>query len=88
MIIVRVELHSAIDGSLTELGRIVICNDGSGSNNSGNYTAQSFRGRDTKTLNRQTISKKAIIKNWPHLRFHVWNLVAKSLKEMGYTEGQ
>ncbi len=88
MIIVRVELWSAITGKTTELARMAICNTGTGDIRHGDYKGMSFRGRSKEQLDNQTPMKVGEIKNWPRLDFHVWNLVAKMLKEMGYTKGQ
>lgn len=88
MIIVKVELHSAVTGDVTELARMRIHNDGTGTGRHGNYFGVSFRGRSKESLDKHTTMKTAEIKNWPRLDFHVWNLVSKMLKEMGYTKGQ
>lgn len=86
MIVVRVELHSAITGKVTELARMAICNDGSGSARVGNYTGESFVGRDKDALDRRTVSKRGSVRNWRRLDFHVWNLVRRMLEDMGYTK--
>jgi hypothetical protein len=87
MIIIRVELHSAITRKITELARMHIVNTGDGNNVRRNYKAMSFRGRCKEDLDRGTIQKEAYIKSWPSMSFHVWNLVAKALKECGYNQG-
>jgi len=87
MIIVRVELHSAITGKITELARMHIWNDETGTYNSRNYKAVSFRGRSKETLDRQTIIKETELKNWPSERFHIWNLVRQILTNLGYKDG-
>ncbi len=85
MIVVRVELWSAIDGSKTELARMHISNDGTNPNHrQGNYDGQSFRGRDTATLDKLTVQKTGRLINFPRLQLHVWNLVARMLNDMGY----
>jgi hypothetical protein len=88
MIIVRVELHSAITGKIIELARIKIWNDVSGTNTRRNYQAISFRGRSTKQLNKETVIKHTELKEWPSKQLHVWNLVRAVLTNLGYTEGQ
>lgn len=88
MLIVRVELLSAITGRTTELARMHICNDGtSASTWRGDYVGESFVGRDSAALDRRTISKLGKVNNWPRLDLHVWNLVARMLLEMGYDKG-
>src|SRR5690348_5419520 len=50
MIIVRVELWSAITGAKTELARMCIVNDGTGTAARRNYFGKTFRGRSTAQL--------------------------------------
>lgn len=88
MIIVRVELHSAVTSRITELARMAIVNDATGSNRYGNYDGFIYRGRCKEHLDKRTLMRQKKIMNWPRLDFHVWNLVAKMLKEMGYVKGQ
>jgi hypothetical protein len=92
MIVVKVELWSAIDGSHTELARAVIDNIG-GTNTHGNYRARAMRGRDEESLHAsmrkillsdQGAVHEGKVMNHPRLSQHVWNLVAKSLTAMGY----
>jgi hypothetical protein len=86
MIVVRVELVSAINGRVTELARMHIANDGAGTAALSNYDGKTFIGRSTEALDRMTVSRRGRIENWPRQRFHVWNLVARMLSEMGYTK--
>jgi hypothetical protein len=86
MIIVRVELLSAITGKTTELARMHICNDGTGSATRGNYEGVSFIGRDTAALDRRRASKHGKVSNYPRQSVHIWNLVARMLQAMGYTQ--
>ena len=83
MIVVRVELHSAITGKLTELARMRICNIG-GTKTRGDYSVEVLRGRDKETLDAGTVLKAAEVLNHPRLSQHVWNLVAKALASAGY----
>jgi hypothetical protein len=84
MIVVRVELHSAINGRVSEIGRIVIANDGTGSASVGNYRGLAYRGRSRSQLDRRVVTRTGIVRDYPRLRLHVWNLVAKMLASMGY----
>ena len=87
MIIVRVELWSAITGETTELARMEICNDGDHPNHKrGNYSARTLRGRDTAALNKRVTQRNGEVKDYPRLAVHVWNLVARALKAMRYEE--
>lgn len=83
MIVVRVELWSAITGEKTELARMHVCNVG-GDTRRGNYSGETFRGRSKEALDRRTVSKLGSVTNWPRLDQHVWNLVAAMLDNMGY----
>lgn len=85
MIVVRVELWSAITGNVTELARAHISNTG-GTSTLGNYDVVSFRGRDRDTLNRLTPQRKGCVQAYPRLALRVWNLVARALKSMRYDE--
>lgn len=93
MIRASVHLISAIDGDVTELARMDICNDETGNFERRNYTgeafvydAQSYIGRDTNALDRGTVSKRGRIVNWPSQRLHIWNLVRSMLDNMGYVK--
>lgn len=88
MILIKVELHSAITHQVTELARMKICNDGLSENaNFGNYIAQTFIGRSTDQLNKEREAKHTTIQHWPRERLHIWNLVCKALRQMGYVDG-
>lgn len=84
MIVVRVELHSAITGQRTELARMEICNQGSGSVSLGDYAARTLRGRGEASLNQGALSRSTTLDRWPRQKLHVWNLVAALLSGMGY----
>lgn len=84
MIRVRVELISAVTGKVTELARMHISNDGSGTVTRRNYDGQTFIGRSTDQLDRQRVSKSGRLMNFPSEQLHVWNLVARMLQQMGY----
>ena len=87
MIVVRVELMSAVTGQTTELARMHICNEG-GTNARGDYGAYVLRGRDKEALDRswraETYTKTAKVKSHARLKEHVWNLVGKALAAAGY----
>lgn len=93
MIVVRVELHSAITGEQTELARMVIDNIG-GTTQLGDYRVRTMRGRSSKSLdkamfaNPPTATREGRIYKHPRLREHVWNLVAKALSAMNYGESK
>ena len=89
MLVVRVELWSAVTGEKTELARMEIANKGDHPVHSkGNYSVRTLRGRSTKDLDGRTTQRSAEVKDWPRLALHIWNLVAVSLAEMGYGKGR
>jgi hypothetical protein len=83
MIIVRVELHSAVTRKVTEIARMRICNIG-GTRERGDYRAETFRGRSAQQLARLIRQRAATISDYPKLSIHVWHLVARALVGMGY----
>jgi hypothetical protein len=88
MIIVRVELHSAITGKVTEIARMGIANIG-GTREIGKYLAETYRGRSAHQLSRRIRQRRGMIKDYPRLRIHVWHLVARALIAMNYAgEGE
>lgn len=84
MIIVSVQLLSAIDGRHQELARMEICNMGTGTESLGNYSAETLRGRSTEDFKRRTRQRIAYVNGHPRKREHIWNLVAKSLRNLRY----
>lgn len=85
MIIVRVELHSAITGQVTEIARMGIANVG-GTRERGDYRCETYRGRDKAALGARRSQRLGHVKNYPRLRIHVWHLVARALAAMNYIE--
>lgn len=80
MIVVRVELHSAITGKVSEIGRMTIANDGTAlDSRRGNYDAVLYRKPDFIVPTRT-----ARLGEWPRLSKTVWHLVARLLATMGY----
>lgn len=87
VIVIRVELWSAITGKQTELARMAIYNE-SGDGNSRDYSGKTYRGRDKKTLIQSmindTVTKRGEVLRHPAEKQHIWNLVSKMLNNMGY----
>ena len=83
MIVVRVELWSAITGKVTEIARAEICNVG-GSAEIGDYETRSLRGRSATAFAQRTIQRRGKVTGHRRKALHVWNLVAKALLAMGY----
>lgn len=83
MIIVRVELHSAITGKVTEIARMGIANAG-GDHTRGDYRVETYRGRSGEALSRRVVQRSGEVRDYPRLAIHVWHLVARALVAMGY----
>jgi hypothetical protein len=85
VIVVKVELHSAVDGRIEELGQIVIANDGTGTDRRGNYWTRAYApGTDLYAggLRAGVINSSCVVQ---HSRVKpVWTLVGKAIKAMGY----
>lgn len=79
MLVVKVELHSAVTGEISEIARMRIYNDSSGTRTRSHYVGDVFRGRSFEALDKTTVHKSGTVKNWPRLDRHVWNLVATML---------
>lgn len=86
MIIVSVALHSANDGSITELARMHIAADEGTKQDTelGSYTVRTLRGRDSAALDKNVQQRIGRVELHPRLREHVWNLVTKGLVNLGY----
>lgn len=89
MIVVRVELWSAVDGSRTELARMRISNDGVATRDDprfGDYQGETLRGRSTEALNAGLAQRKGAVCRFNRKSLHVWHLVGRMLAAMGYVE--
>ena len=84
MIVLKLELHSAITGKVTEIGRTIIANDGQGSAKRGNYICKVARKQKDGTTydNKRTWTdpiRQGEVKDYPRLSYNVWRLVIRSL---------
>lgn len=85
MLIVRVELHSAITGQITEIGRMEIVNDGtSPTPKIGHYNVRTLRGRNFGSFDERVTQKAGRIEKWRRQDRHVWYLVSIALAKCGY----
>jgi hypothetical protein len=87
MIVVRVELWSAVSGERTELARMRISNDGRATvadPNLGTYRGETLRGRSATALDRGEVTRNGRVERFPRAKLHVWFLVARMLASMGY----
>lgn len=96
MIVVKVELHSAITGEVTNLATAIIDNIG-GTKQRGNYRARAYRKGTWERYARYIHPRQgwAMVRdarpqrtghvdNHPRLSAPVWSLVRKALESMGY----
>lgn len=74
MIIVKVELHSARTGHVTELGRMHISNVGEGSETRGDYYVEVMRRGTTDKAQRL-----GHVSDYPRKAYSVWELVRRAL---------
>lgn len=92
MLTVRVELTSAITGEVSEIARMIIANDGSGTPQRGSYWGQAAKGVikgdrmiPYAIVHESRLLREGEVKNYPRRSKHVWHLVARMLKSMRYT---
>lgn len=79
MIVVKVELHSAQDWSIQEIGRAHIWNDGTGTFERGNYEVGVLRRGDTKPWLGRYV-RTGYVKNYPRQSYNVWRLIFRALR--------
>ena len=84
MIEIKVSLISANTGERTELARMHIANDGTGSESWGNYRGETFRGRDKAALDKGAVQRRGRVEQFPRRTVHVWNPIFRMLQSMGY----
>lgn len=77
MLVLKLEMHSAITGKVTEIGRTYIYNDGTGGRLRGNYGVRVCRRGGTAFEGR--MSRTGEVKDYPRLSYNVWRLVIRSL---------
>ena len=84
MIVVSVKLVSAIHPSRSkELARMHICNVG-GTEDRRDYSVETFRGRDSKALDKRIVNRAGSVTDHPSPAIHVWHLVYEALKAVQY----
>lgn len=76
MILVRVELHSAQTGRVTELGRMKLCNQGGRFDDTrGNYSVEVMR-RGTLDV----VQRRGEVRDYPRKSYSIWRLVMLALQ--------
>lgn len=89
MIVVKIELHSAITGAVSEIGRMEICNDGSSENRQvGHYDGTAhesdFSGVVRRKPDFKVTTRRGRVTNYRRLDKPIWSLVARMLASMNY----
>lgn len=82
MLVIKIELHSAVTGKVKPLGQAIIINDGTGEPGRGNYEVRVGHGRDAKSLAKVYTrpARKGRVENYPRLSYSVWRLVIRALR--------
>jgi hypothetical protein len=81
--IIRVELHSAITGQVTKIEWARIATNIGRTETLGNYATETLRVPCAEDLNKGIGQRSSFIEKHPQAQ-HVWHLVTKALKAMGY----
>lgn len=94
MLVVKVELHPHGDSTpenVTELARMIIANDGTGTPKLGNYWGRAAKGTikgdhmiAPAIMHESRKLRDGTVRDYPRQSKHVWNLVARMLKSMGF----
>ena len=80
MIVVKIELHSARTGNVTQLGEMHLSNDDKTTredDRKGTYRVELFRKPDFKSVNKGTV-----VENWPRHSKTIWQLRQKTLNQL------
>ena len=78
MIVIKVELHNAQTGEVTDIGRMHIWNKGDGTLEVGNYEGTTFRKGSVH------VSRRGGVLGYPRRRLNIWHLLSRMLTNMGY----
>ena len=81
MLVVKIELHSARTHKITEIGRMIIANEGTaGTPRRGNYTVKVGRkGHHSSKDVWLNPTRMGRVKDYPRLTYSVWRLVIRAL---------
>lgn len=92
MLVIRVELWSAITGENSEIARMIISNDGTSRGpEMGSYNVCTLRGSSRERFDESMKpgsgvlpQKSGRVEGYPRKALPVWDLVARALASMGY----
>ncbi len=87
MIVVRIELHSAVTGKVTEIGKMLIANRG-GNAHRGDYAARVLRRQEIaldldaefREWEQEPFTREGTVFDYPRLSYNVWRLVSRALR--------
>jgi hypothetical protein len=83
MLIVKIELHSAIDGRVEEIGRMYIANDGTGTPSKSDYNVAVCRKGITGTPENlggfEAAARTGRVLDYSRKSYNVWRLVSRAL---------
>ena len=84
MIVVKLEVHSALTGEIKEIGRAIIANVG-GALGRGDYKIRVARRQsDAKAFSNQDIFDNPLrvgsVQNYPRQSYNVWRLISRTLR--------
>lgn len=84
MLVVTIELHSAVTGKITQLGKAIISNVG-GTVASGDYAARFGRKHQQMLPDiHANPCRSSEVKSFPRRRLNAWHLLARALNAAGY----
>lgn len=85
MLVVSVDLISARTGEKKNLGKVIIANDGTGTDARGNYFIRALRaGTSLVGWHNKKPTRVGSVVNYPRNKESVWTLVTRALVSLGY----
>lgn len=89
MIVIKIELHSAITRKVTTLGQMIIANTG-GTLKRGDYSVHVGNKKDVGNLGKILKSplRTGRVENYPRISYNVWRLVVRALLSAFPEEGR
>jgi len=89
MLVVKIEIHGAVSGRVSEIGRMLIGNVSSSYGKRGDYAVKVLRRRkqvlgptDPKVMGQwktAKVTRTGEVLNYPRLSYNVWRLVSRAL---------
>ncbi len=83
MLVIKIELHSVVDGRVEELGRMYVANDGTGTASSSNYDVAVCRKGNTGIPENigglEMASRTGRVLDYSRKSYNVWRLISRAL---------